>query len=412
MPQVRRRCVFYVSGFDPKGAAHYHGLYRDEALKQAQAGGLELQVGARKRLPDGNAWWPVHGVEDGTEVDTHYEFMRWDDVVRAHWPRDRRQLWRDVFVATFFNLRNGALWRMFQMSWPPAFAVFIPFVVLTGLLLLGPPLAAGLGWLAATLGRHWLAGVPIVFAVVVLLALAERRLDWRFNMYWLIRSFAFTRRQALGRTPDLEARLDAQAKKLAERVASGQDDEVLVVGHSSGAIMAACIVARALQHPSWPRGREANARVPALSLLTLGQCIPMLGTLPQASGFRAELAVLAQSRELHWIDFSAPPDASCFALSDPIRALGVPAAAARPEHPKLLSPRFAEMFEPAGYRALKKDKFRMHFQYLMASARPVEYDYFRITAGSRTLAERFAHCPSVTDFATLRPFGRTASVRA
>ena len=30
---VRRRSVFYFSGFDPQGASHYHALYRDEALK-------------------------------------------------------------------------------------------------------------------------------------------------------------------------------------------------------------------------------------------------------------------------------------------------------------------------------------------------------------------------------------------
>jgi hypothetical protein len=401
MPLVRRRCVFYVSGFDPKGAAHYHALYRDEALKQARAGGLELEVGLRKRLPDGNAWWPVQGIEDGTETQTHYEFMRWDDVVRAHWPRDRLQLWRDVFVATFFNLRHGSLWRMFQLAWPPALALFIPFAVLTAILLLGPVLAVLLGGGAASLAGHWLASVPVVLAVGVLLALAERRLDWRFNMYWLMRSYAFTRLQALGRAPDLEAKLDAQAGKLAARIARGGDDEILVVGHSSGAIMAAAIVARALA-----RQEVAGAGAPTLSLLTLGQCIPLLATLPQARRFREELAFLGQHPRLHWIDFSAPPDASCFALCDPCRSLGLPA---RAEHPKLLSPRFADMFDAQGYRALKKDKFRMHFQYLMASERPVEYDYFRITAGAATLPQRFGHRASVTDFQTLQPFARRGS---
>lgn len=393
MASVRRRCVFYVSGFDPKGAAHYHALYRDEAAKQAAVGGLRLEVGPRKRLPDGNSWWSVQAEDDAAAVATHYEFMRWDDIVRAHWPRGRLRLWREVLVASWFNLRHGSLWRMFTLCWPPALALFIPFVVLCGLAVAAPLLSLLAGRAAAGLAGHWAAAAPAVAAVLAGLGWIERRMDDRFNMYWLMRSYAFTRLQALGRAPELEARLEAQATRLAQRLREDADDEVLVVGHSSGAIMAACIVQRALR-------LAPGARV---SLLTLGQCFPLLSTLPQARRFRAELAHLRDVAGLDWVDVSAPPDASCFALCDPLLQLQPPAP--RPDRPKLVSPRFAEMFDPQEYRRLRRDKLRMHFQYLMASELPAEYDYFRLTAGARTLAERFARLPSVTGFHTLRPFG-------
>lgn len=397
MRPVRRRCVFYVSGFDPKGAAHYHGLYREQARLQRQAGGLAIEVGARRRLADGNACWDVQATEAGEPVRTHYEFMRWDDIVRRQWARGRPRLWGEVLVASLFHLGQGSWWRMFRLSWPPAVAILIPFLAVCALLLGAPLLAAGAAWGAHALAGSWLAALPAVALVLLALARLERRLDARFNMYWLVRSYAFTRLQALGRTPALEARLDAHARKLAERLASGQDDEVLVVGHSSGAIMAASIVARALALQAAP------ARV---SLLTLGQCIPMLSTVPQAGRFREELWRLGQSEQVHWVDFSAPPDASCFALCDPLAGLDGPAPHAR--GPKLLSPKFAQMFAPEGYRLLKRDKLRMHFQYLMAAPQPVAYDYFRITAGRLSLQERFAAQASVTDFATLRPFGAPA----
>jgi hypothetical protein len=398
MQPVHRRCVFYLSGFDPKGAAHYHALYRNEAAAQAAAGGLALQVGARRKQADGNSAWTVHASEDGTPVQTHYEFMRWDQVVRAHWPRNRLSLWASVLVASVFNLRHGSLWRMFRMCWPPAVALFIPFVVVCALLLAAPLASAAAGWGAARVLGHPLGAVPAVLLVLLALGIFERRMDTRFKMYWLMRSYAFTRQQALGRTPDLEAVLDAHAQRLAQRLATGGDDEVLVVGHSSGAIMAVAVVARAL------RLRAGASGSPTLSLLTLGQCIPLLATLPPAQAFRQELVELGRAPDLHWIDFSAPPDASCFALCDPLREPDVPGSEAAAGRPKLLSPRFAEMFDPEGYRALRRDKFRMHFQYLMASARLVAYDYFRITAGAKTLAERFAQLPSVTDFDRLRPF--------
>jgi len=398
MSPVRRRCVFYVSGFDPKGARHYHSLYRDESARQAPVSGFAVDVGPRRKLQDGNSAWALRAVEDGTEVETHYEFMRWDDVVSSHWPRFTWQLWRDVVVTTWFNLRHGALWAMYRLSWPPALALFIPFLLLLGVVL-GIPLLGGLaGWAAwEALDNPWagLAAAGVAAAAVVWVGLA---LEARYSMYWMMRSYAFTAHQARGCTPDLEARLDQQARRLAQRLAEAQDDEVLVVGHSSGANMAVSIVARALRL----RGAAQGER-PTLSLLTLGQWIPLLGLLPQATAFREELAELATAPRLDWIDFSAPPDGCCFALTDPVAGSGVTPARRVPDRPKLLSPRFAEMFDGPAYELLKRDKFRLHFQYLAAAGQPVAYDYFRITGGARTLAARFADSPSVTDFDRLRP---------
>jgi hypothetical protein len=400
MSQVRQRCVFYVSGFDPKGAAHYHALYRQQAALQAQAGGLAIEAGPRRKLPSGNAAWSVNAMDDGVAVRTWYEFMRWDDVVRAHWPRHQWQLWSDVISTTVFNLRHGALWKMYRLSWPPAFALFMPFMLLCAVLAGMPLLGALTGWALWNAG----ANVPVAIAAGVvaasLLGWAGLRLEARYSMYWMMRSYAFTARQARGETPDLEARLDAQADRLVERLREGVDDEVLVVGHSSGAIMAAIIVARALQRiPEFARQQR-----PVLSLLTLGQWIPLLGLLPQARVFRQELTALATAPKLDWVDFSAPPDGCCFALTDPVAGSGLEVPDRAADRPKLLSPRFAQMFDSEAYAALKRDKFRMHFQYLMASPAPAEYDYFRITAGTRTLGLRYAGQHGTKDYSGLQMF--------
>jgi hypothetical protein len=304
-----------------------------------------------------------------------------------------------VLTTTVFNLRHGALQAMYELSWPPALALFMPFLLLIGVLAGAPLLAAVAGWVGWEMLDNVFAGLAAGGAAAAAVLWIGLALESRYSMYWMMRSYAFTARQATGRTPDLEARLDALAQRLAQRLAERCDDEVLVVGHSSGAIMAAAIVARSLrQLPA-----RAEGAAPALSLLTLGQWIPLLGLLPQAEGFRTELSELATVPGLDWIDFSAPPDGCCFALTDPIAGSGLAPAGRLPDRPKLLSPRFAEMFDPAGYQALRRDKFKMHFQYLMAAPRPVEYDFFRITAGARTLGARFAHLPSVTDFDRLRP---------
>lgn len=55
--------------------------------------------------------------------------------------------------------------------------------------------------------------------------------------------------------------------------------------------------------------------------------------------------------------------------------------------------------------------FRLHFQYLCAFDHPGDYDYFRITAGPRTLRHRFAdRAPSRSRIE--RPVSKYTSVAA
>ena len=398
---VRRRTVFYIGGFDPKGAAHYHALYRDEAAKQALVSGLNIDVGKRQKSANGNAFWSLQAPGlDGTNVQTRYEIMRWDDIVRQHWPRNQVRLVWDMLTTTALNLRTGALWHMFKLSWPPVIALVAPVALLLAVLLGAPLLAWSM--FAALQGLGGLLAALAAAGTLCGALWAGLKLQQKYSMLWMMRSYAFTAEQARGQVPALDERLAEHARTLLAAVASGQTDEVLLVAHSSGSIMAASVLAKALQlDPALGRQSAQNTTV---SLLTLGQWIPLLGCLPQASAFRAELQRLASADGVDWIDFGAPPDGCCFALVDPIAACGVVPTVAHTDRPKLLSPRFADMFAAPDYAALRRDRFRIHFQYLMASERAVPYDFFAITAGHLTLAQRFAELPNVINFKGFRPF--------
>ena len=124
---VGRRTVLYLSGFDPQGASRYHGLYRDEASRQAAASGYRIHVGERERSGPWLQSWTVRmHAADGQACDTNYQFLRWDDIVRAHWPRGRLALWA-VTLATSWRLwANGSLPRMLRLSWPAFLALALP----------------------------------------------------------------------------------------------------------------------------------------------------------------------------------------------------------------------------------------------------------------------------------------------
>jgi pimeloyl-ACP methyl ester carboxylesterase len=400
--RVRRRRAFYVSGFDPQGPAHYHRLYAEEAARQAAVSGYVIEVGPRQRAgPHSSQWRVDHQPGTPDEVTTTVEFLRWDDIVRRHWPRSRWAVMLSALGSTGRQIGNGVLWRILRTSWPAFLVLFMPPALVVALVAWAG-LTVGVMAVLAVRGPDWAAAS---LALGVLSAMGwigfARRAEAKVQMAWLMRSTRFILRQARGQAPELEERIDDFARRVAAALADGDVDEVLVVGHSSGAMLAVSAAARALAG----RAAMTGSRRPRLSLLTLGECIPMLSFQPEAEAFRGELATLAQAEALDWIDFTAPPDGCCFALVDPTAVCAERTTASRWTAPKRLSPRFAQLFEREAYERIRRDKYRCHFQYLMASGLRGTYDYFAITAGPERLSARFAAHPSVEGFRDFQLFG-------
>ena len=135
------------------------------------------------------------------------------------------------------------------------------------------------------------------------------------------------------------------------------------------------------------RAKRLPANGPALSFLSLGQVVPMVSFLPRAGRLRADLHYLSQQERVAWIDVTAPGDGCSFALCDPVAVSGV--APPNQRWPLILSAAFTQTLSPERWKSLRWRFFRLHFQYLCAFDRPRDYDYFQITAGPLTLADRY-----------------------
>ena len=385
---VRRRHVFFLSGFDPKGASWYHALYRAQAAAQSRVNAMAISVGNRRRGRDGNSHWQVDTASrKGVPCETTYEYSRWDDIVRMHWPRSAWGLLRDLVFAYWLILRSGEMINLWKMARKPMVGLLYPLAVLGGGVVSALVVGAGVAWALRALG----AGMYMAGAAALLACLACGWFTWwlegRLNTTWLVRIFSFTCKRGLGKTPELERRLDQLAERIEEKLRAGDVDEILVVGFSVGSILAVSALARVLRSSTVS---GATREPPTLSLLTLGHCIPALGLMPRADDFRKDLGALAADRRLHWVDFSSPTDWGSFALVDPVTACRVERPAHMRGHPAMRSPRFHTMFRQSRYRELRLDKRRMHLQYLMAGELASEYDYYLITAGSLTLQQRFS----------------------
>lgn len=381
---VRRRHVLFVAGFDPKGASYYHGLYQRESARQAALGAWTYEVGPRRRLASGNDAWEVRtmGKAGQPDVNTILEHMRWDDVVRREWPQGAWQVLVGSVMAYAHALASGrallkvgqvAPMTLFSLAWPG-----VCWLAVVGLAILLAALVWGGGQavLPAAVASAWMAA-GVAASVVGLVFGGAWRLERRWNTTWLLRIYRFADRWARARMPWLDERLDSMAKRLQEVLQDPEVDEVLLVGYSVGSMLSVSVVARAL---AGLEGQQAP-----LALLTLGHCVPLLGLMPSAGGFRQELAQVAQAPQVFWVDISSPTDWGSFALADPV-ALCLRQPGLNPR--AMVSPRFHTLFESVRYVQLRRDKRRMHLQYLMSGEMPGGYDFFDLTAGPGRLKER------------------------
>mgnify|MGYP000873748269 CR=1 FL=1 len=376
--RIFRRRVFYVPGYDPFPPRRYREFYRKEGAAQAAISGYALTLQAEAPGSGGYVWRVATRI-GGVESEARVKVLVWSDLVQASMRRGvvatyllmLRTLW--TFVATgalraMIRLRPGP---MLAGAWPVAMLTVQLLLALGAGVLVGWGLAQVLpGWLAALAGAAVLAGLMQLF----------RRLDTRFFAYYLLYDFAQVAAHDGALAPALTRRLDGFADEIAGALAEPGTDEVLLVGHSSGAALAVMLAAAVER-----RGLPAGAR---LSLLTLGQAIPMQAFLPRAERLRGDLAQLAASRAVTWVDVSAKGDGVCFWLTDPPAICGV--APPDAHQPLVFSAAFSDTLSPAKWRAIRRQFFRLHIQYLAAFDRPRDYDYFQITAGPLTLAERFA----------------------
>ena len=374
--RVRRRRVLYVPGFDPVPPRRYRELYRAEASAQAAVSGHELTVRSAARTD--RFGWGVTARIEGAAVEAEVTVLTWSDIVRDSMDRGILATYAQLLRTVAVYVGTGALFRLMRLRKGPVIAAFYPVGVLLAQLALALVAARGLGHALGML--HPLAAWGGLVAVPVMLAWF-RRLDGHLYAYYLMHDYAFAARWLGANPPQLEARLAEFGEAIA--AALGEPcDEVLVVGHSSGAHLAVSVLADLIRAGRVPEGG------PALAFLSLGQVVPMMSFLPRADRLRGDLAYLSTRDELFWLDVSAPGDGCSFALCDPVSVSGVAPAAKR--GPLVLSAAFTRTLSPERRRALRRRFFRLHFQYLCAFDRPGAYDYFAITAGPRRLADRFA----------------------
>lgn len=374
---VAKRWVFYVPGYDPFPPRRYRELYRTEGAKQAEISGYELEI--RKSKGDRFGWMARGTFGDDVTV-AKVEVLYWADLVRNSMKSGVLETYLSLLKTAWIYISTGTLGRLMMLRKGPVIAALYPVLMLLAQLVAAIVVASVAGGQLSAIaapGAGWILGLPLF----VLLMRMWRRFDHKFFAYYLMHDYAYTAGLKGEYPPELEARLAEFADILADAMTSDAD-EVLIVGHSSGAHLAVSVLSDLI------RSGRVPPQGPALGLLTLGQVIPMVSFLPRAQRLRSDLRFLSLRDDIPWIDVTAPGDGCSFALCDPVAVSGV----GEPDRrwPLVFSAAFSQTLSEATMAQLKRRFFRLHFQYLCAFDQPKDYDYFSITAGPVTLEQRYA----------------------
>ncbi len=395
---VRRRHVIYVPGYDPRGLAEYYRMFRTEYAHFRELYGLTGTMSRPRQDEERfSAAWDIKTDGRDWNVETTYEFLRWDDIIRRDFARPA--WWKILHeVKLLITITaNGSYARIARAHW--RFAVFMAYPLMVFIsMLLASALAGGLaawaiGSFITTSAVAVLAGMAVAAAsVVALLRWTERHT----YLLYLFDDTVSTRQFARRQRPDWEERLGIFAGYLVEAAQAAAVDEIVVVGHSSGSFLAIDVVARALE-----RDPDLGRHGPGISILTLGANLPIVGFEAAAGWFRERLRRIAIEPTVRWVEYQSRKDIMNFYPFDPIAGHGLDLGAER-RNPTVISVTFRDIIKPENYRRFRWRFFRVHFQFVMANERPAAYDYYMIVCGPFSLPMRAARPAEVLAAATVK----------
>jgi len=383
--QVHRRLVIHVQGYDARSLAENFDRFQREYARACALYGLSGEVRAAAEAPDGvSGIWDVATRGEGWQVETRYRLLRWDDLVRDDLAR--APWWKIVqmYRTTGVALLNGAFGRMLRMNWRFALIAFAPILLITVWLLLGSfvgilcmNLVAALG--APVLVAKIVGGVTGVGGFASLLWLSEpitallQRCDEAASIDQFVN----------GKRRDWSERLDEFAADVAKAVRKSNADEIVIVGHGFGAVLAINVLGRALT-----RDGALGASGPRVTLLTLGAALPVVGFNPEAKGFRNRLRQLATAPDIDWIDVQSRDDILSFCPFDPVAGHDIVLGPER-RNPRVVAISFRDLWGPGNFALRRWRIFKAHAQFLMANERRgAAYDYTLICCGPLDLVTR------------------------
>lgn len=373
--QIRRRHVFFIEGYEPKGADGFHRMFRREWNRFRRNWGVSGTLHDIDFKSDDIASWDVKTIGPNWQVSTRYEFLRLEDQIRTNLAQPTLlQLARTLrWMAS--DLATGSLWRVFRASW--RMGVLLGYSQVLLLVWLGAAIAGG--WFSARLagssGLPGLAQIAIGAAALVGVFALLRPVAGVMFVNQLNNCWPYLREFARGKPTGFDRSVDVLAERIVAAAKSGDSDEILVVGHSAGAMLALATMKRSLEIDP-----NIGSRRPDVAVITVGSIMPLFAMHPAASRLRAIVKTIAIEPTVLWADCQAREDFMNFSGFDPVGGVGIDCGAQRC-NPVLWQIPFQAMISQDMFKRMRFNYWRKHYQYIMSNERRAAYDYYMFVCG-------------------------------
>ncbi|MEO1399449.1 MAG: lipase, partial [Pseudomonadota bacterium] len=259
-------------------------------------------------------------------------------------------------------------------AWRFWFYFMYPFSMLA----IGVAVSLVLSMLIATSGvaLAWLTA-PIIF--VAAMASFMKLIAKPYFVFHLMDLWSFSSDFIHRRRPDMDAILD----ELSSLVADNADgyDEIIMVGHSTGGALILDGAARALT--STP---SIAAQKDRFWILTIGSTSLKIGLHPKAQWYRDKLNRALNGSNARWVEFQCHSDIINFARTNPAKLMGLTRIAS--PHFQAFNVRIKKMLHSKTYKRIKRNFFRVHYQFVFGNTRRYFYDFPAICFGPGGLGLR------------------------
>ncbi|THV10984.1 lipase [Rhizobium rhizophilum] len=373
-PSVSRRAVFLVGGYERNDAAGFFRRIGREMDRFCKCWSVEATLETpveHAQVSVTTAAADYRGPDGACRSDI--TFLSFDDIVKTDGARPFVVRLFAYLVAFFDYVLSGTMFRFFATNWRFALYFLYPFVMLV--------FFAWLATAAYRLADHLpLPGGPLL-PLIVGAGVAYgvgRFIGRRYFVFHLMDLWSFSREHLHCRRPVMDARVDAWAGLIDERLSATTYDEVLLVGHSTGGALI-LDVAHQLAERRVGEGRPVHFK-----LVTVGSTSLKVALHPAARRARMRLEALARHPDIRWTEFQALTDIINFYKCDPYAGAGLMHQRGD-AFPHQFQVRIRDMLERDTYRRVKKNFFRVHYQFISANSRRYFYDFFMICCGTRPI---------------------------
>ncbi len=371
---VRRRHVYHVAGYDPIDAgAQYRRFARQMDVFRRTWSVAPTLSDSEQPSGQPSVRWTVETRAANWQVEAIHEVLLWDDIVRGDFTRSLAVRLFNAARAYLDFVATGTMFRYIVAN--QRYAGFFLFPVLS------LALFAAAAWVCARLATELLGLAGVGAAAVGLalgLAVFAGLLRWpgrRWRVQQLLDDWIFAWDYLYGRRPDVDARLDRFAEMLIARSRETAADEIVVVGHSLGAMLVLDMLVRALA-----RDPDLGRRGAAVCVLTVGATIPKFALHPRAQGIRQKIARIAAEPSIAWTEYQSRDDTISFYKFDPVSLRRI-ADDRLDGKPVIRRVQIHDMLLPETFASCRRNVLRLHYRSVMANDRRAPYDYLLMVCG-------------------------------